>query len=381
MKILVLENQPSSELGGQELSLLDVCQGLAKRGHQIHLLFLKEGDLLERYKEFAVGLTRVGRYAIDRRRTLTSGVEWLGSIKTALRSRPDVIYTNQYHDTLFGGVLSRLKRRPFVCHLRLMPPDRMCGQHRIGTSLVTRFIANTDEVKRRYVSIGFPSERLDVVYNGIDLQKFSPAENGDARLRLRRDLGIPAEVFVVLYMGRIDPGKGIEVLLKAFARLPASAWLIVAGSPVVHESEVAGREYLSGLQALAEEQGVGDRVRWLGRRNDVPDVCRSSDVAVLPTEEEESFGRILIEAMACGIPAIGPRLGGVPEVLSGEFERLLSTPKDPEDLARVLVAVFDWRTCDPQLGRRCRAHVEQRFGLEAMAMGIDESLSRARGPT
>ena len=374
MRILVLENAPSSQLGGQEFSLLDTCRGLAGRGHEISLVYREEGDLLAEYERFAVTLTQVQTYTIDRRRTVRSIAQWFGSLSRALLHRTDIVYVNQYHDTLLGGALAKLWRRPLVCHLRLMPPEPLCGQFRLGRSLVTRFIANSCAVCDRYIAAGYPPEKFDVVYNGIDLGRFSPSGDG---ARLRDQLGIPREAFAVLFVGRFDRQKGIEVLLRAFARLPATAWLVLAGSPVVHATEAAALEYVRGLQTLAEELGVAERVLWVGRRSDLPELYAACDVLVLPNEVDESFGRVLAEAMACGTPAVGSRVGGIPEVLAGEFQRFVVAPGDDADLARVLLSLSDWRISDPGLALRSRQHVETRFPLEAMVSGVEQSLRRA----
>src|SRR5215469_10505777 len=124
MRILVLENEPSSKRGGQELSLLDTCRGLADRGHCIDLLYIKSGDLLEEYDLFS-RLIRTTPYTIDRNMTLRASTRWLLSLLQRSREAryADVIYANQYHDTIFAGALGTLLRKPVVCHLRLPPPN------------------------------------------------------------------------------------------------------------------------------------------------------------------------------------------------------------------------------------------------------------------
>ena len=140
MRVLALEGEPSGMRGGQEHSLLDVCAGLASAGHAVTLAYLTDGDLLSRYTAAGVRLARVRGYAIDRRRPLRSAWAAAVSLVRALRSRPDIIYINQYHDALFAATVARLLRVPLVCHLRLFPPSEFCGQWRVGLRGVSSFI-------------------------------------------------------------------------------------------------------------------------------------------------------------------------------------------------------------------------------------------------
>src|ERR1017187_2354141 len=107
MRILVFENEPSSKRGGQELSLLDVCRGLAARSHTIDLLYVKSGDLLDNYRQFCSNIIPTTSYIVDRNRTLRASAQWLLSLieRSKIARQADVLYTNQYHDTLFAGAL------------------------------------------------------------------------------------------------------------------------------------------------------------------------------------------------------------------------------------------------------------------------------------
>ena len=152
MKILVLENEPSSSRGGQEWSLLDVCSGLAQRGHDIHLIYTEDGDLLKSYKKFCKSLTKVRRYLVDvkggRRNKVISLIDyWLCSILPVLKISPDVVYINQCKDAFFGGTIAQLKGVPLVCHLRLFPPKKFLPQIRPWLKSVTHFIAVSESIR------------------------------------------------------------------------------------------------------------------------------------------------------------------------------------------------------------------------------------------
>ena len=377
MRILVFENEPSSKRGGQELSLLDVCRGLAARSHMIDLLYVKSGDLLDNYRQFCSNIIPTTSYTVDRHRTLRASAHWLLSLieRSKVARQADVLYTNQYHDTLFAGTLGTLLQKPVVCHVRLPPPDPACGQHRLGIRRVTRFIAISQAARNAWIKSGFAlAQDIDVVYNGIDPERFKAT---GCRIALRSQLGIPQDSFTVLFVGRFGREKGIDVLLRAFGRvrcvIPEARLLIVGGPPSAYQD----RPYFDELCQMGRGMGLDDSVLWLGRRSDISALCEAADVLVMPSDWPELFGRALIEAMSVGTLAVGAAVGGIPEVLSGEFERGVFPPRNYPALAECILDSCQWRRVDPDLPRRCREWVIQNFHIDATITGVEASLQRA----
>ena len=368
MRILVLENELSSLLGGQEKSLFEVCRGLARKGHAIILLYRRTGNLHETYRQFCEAMVPVGNFSIDRKFFSSSSFSFLTSLAQGAGKKFDLVYSNQYHDSFFGSILSKLKGVPFVCHLRLRPPVPICGQWKIGLRGVKRFIAVSRETKTEWTRRGYPEKSIDVVYNGVDTDFFRPnAERSGS---------------VISYLGRLDREKGLETLIEAFVLLrreDPSAELRIAGKPQCHPSAAAGLDYLEDLKNLANQFGVGQSVRFLGHCADAREVYWQSDVIVLPTLVSESFGHVIAEAMACGVPVAASRIGGIPEVLGGEFSDGLFEAGRPDALVAVLQTVLTKKRRDSQLGHRCREHVILNFSLERTVDQIEELLYRTIG--
>jgi glycosyltransferase involved in cell wall biosynthesis len=379
VRIFCLDHEPSSKRGGQELSLADECEGLARLGHEVTLGYVVEGDLLSRYRAAGIRTlqlptTGVGAGALR----LVAVPRLVRSVIRAARTRPDIVCVNQYHDTPFGSAVARLCRVPLVSHLRLFPPDRFCGQWRIGLGAVTRFIAVSHAVREAWVERGVDAAIVDVVHDGIDTQRFRPAAD---RLAIRRSLGVPDEAFVVAFAGRLDRQKHPEALLDTFAALglPASrARLLVAGRPVDHPSPEAGAAYVEELKGRAESLGIGPAVHWLGSRPDVPDLMGAADATALFTLYPDALPRAIYESLACGTPAVAQRDGGTPEVLTGEFAAHAFDAHVPGDALRVLRSMIGWRDRDPGLAGRARAHAVAGFSKDAMVEGVARALERAR---
>lgn len=388
MHLIVLENQVTALRGGQELNLLEICRGLAQRGHQITLLYLKEGNLLQQYQSFCDRVIKISAYGFDWRHPV-SVLKFVPSLFQIWRipvTADSVIFCNDYHFSLFAYVLSRFRSLPFVCYLQL-PPLNLNRQRRFGLSGVDRFIAVSNHTKQEWITFGVNPNQIDVVYNGIDTNHFKPATDLSA---LRQTWGISADTQLVSYIGRIDREKGLETLIQAIALLKhqhLEVQTLIAGKPVVHhtsdqrESEAVGREYQRSLEQLAAHLGVSDRVKFVGYLADPIELYQASDVSVLPSVWNEPCSRGLFEALACGVPKVASRIGGNPEILGDEFKSMLFTPGDAQDLADRLTKIMHWREKDPQLAERCRQYVLEHFSDEKMIAGIESSLLNAIAAT
>jgi glycosyltransferase involved in cell wall biosynthesis len=375
MKILVVENEPSSRRGGQEWCLLETCRGLAQRGHQIDLVYIKAGDLLDQYQNFCHQILQVRGFRIDRQRPLTAP-RFLQSILQTLKLKPDLIYTNHYNDIFFTSLLARLKRLPLVCHLHVFPPRQFGIQCEVSLSAVTQFITVSQATRSAYLQAGFAPQTLEVVYNGINLDRFNIQPD---RPSTRQHLSIPPNAFVVLYAGRLDPPKNIEMLLESFSRLnlpPDQARLLIAGSPVNHATPTDAQAYVRSLHELSDRLHITPSIHWLGSRSDLPQIYRAADVTVLPSLLPDTFGLVLAESMACGTPALGLRYGGIPEVLSNGFESFQFTVNDTAGLTDRLRSLQNWRTQTPDLSQRCRTHTEQHFSSEQSIARIEQILKQ-----
>jgi glycosyltransferase involved in cell wall biosynthesis len=369
MHLIVLENDPSSQRGGQELSLLDVCRSLHQRGHQISLFYTKSGDLLPHYQAFCQNTIALKAYKFNK----ANGLNALTSLYQAMRIvsafENSLVYTNNYQDSLFGRSLAFLNQIPFVCHLRLPFPKTLGIQAKLGLSGATQLIAVSNQTQDTWVKAGFPASQLNVVHNGIRLERFSPAIDRSAA---KQAFNLPSDATTLCYVGRLDKVKGIETLFHAFAQLlnqSGQLHLLVAGKPLIQQPT-----YLETLKQLTVKLGIDPQVTFWGHVADSTTVYQASDLAVLPSIWSEPFSRTLLESMACGVPMVGSRTGGSPEVLTGEFASCLFEAGDVIHLAQTLQRFLDWRDRDPGLGQRCRQHIADRFSLERAVDQIEQIL-------
>ena len=213
-------------------------------------------------------------------------------------------------------------------------------------------------------------ERLIVMPNGVDTDAFSPgAETTGLRERLR----IPGEAVVAAFVATLDRAhhfKRLDVAIEAVAR---------ARSRELHLLVAGGGELLDGFRADAAAAGVGARVHFLGRvpHAELPDVLRASDLFVLTTEPPESFGIVLIEAMACGLPAIATDYPGVRAVVDTDTGVLVpagDSAAAAEALDRMVEMGEDGRRGLGEAGRR---KAEEQWAWPALLDRMEEAYEEA----
>jgi glycosyltransferase involved in cell wall biosynthesis len=359
--------------GGMERSMLEVAEGLSDRGHDLRLMYRFPGEYLPIYASFGATTRQARSFFIDRGDTVRSALGLIPTTAAGVRARPDLVYLNDILHAPFGALVSSITRRPLVAHLRLNPPDDVLGRQ-IWASLprIRRFIAVSSDTRTRYADFGFPQERIDVVHNAVDLDRYTPPSDTE-RQAARERLGIEDDEYLIVYIGRIDAVKGIDTLINATNRLVEQGLrvrLVVAGRPAWHETPEAGLRYVEELQRRA----LPGSATFLGVQLDTLPLYRAADVVAVPSNWPEPFGRVIVEAMACGLPVVASDIGGIPEILTEDLRQLLVTPGDSDDLAARLQSV---RADAAELGRACRRVAEARFGSAQMLDGIEASFARA----
>ena len=184
---------------------------------------------------------------------------------------------------------------------------------------------------------------------------------------MRRDLGLTDDHVAACVVGRLTPWKGHRDLLRAFADVvkeAPNARLVVVGDCAFWEDA-----YEVELKQLAEALGIVGVVDWLGFRDDVPEILAACDVFVLPSIDEP-FGRVFVEAMACELPTIGTRTGGVPEIVLNGETGLLVAPHDPTDLAAVIVTLCRDADLRRAMGAAGRARAMDQFNVDRTAARV-----------
>lgn len=209
---------------------------------------------------------------------------------------------------------------------------------------------NARQIEDRY------HRHVEVIHNGVDVERFVRASRAAGR---RQALGLPDRAFVVASVGRLVGWKGLRIVIEALAGLPGRIHYLVVG-------EGPDR---AALEAQAAQYGLQARVHFAGRiaHDELPGVLSQCDALVQPSIGEEAFGISVVEAMACGLPALVSDQGGLPEiVVDGECGRLLA-PGDVESWRKAIAALADDAPLAARLGIAARERVACEFTWKANA--------------
>jgi glycosyltransferase involved in cell wall biosynthesis len=217
------------------------------------------------------------------------------------------------------------------------------------------FVAMSRQIQDEMRAAGIPGERIHLLPHGVDVERFRPADPAEKEA-LRARLGLPRHAVLAVYSGRLLRGKGLEDLVEAMASplLPGSLHVVLLGS---------GEGLLDvepQLRRRVSERGLAARVRFAGRVDDVPDYLRACDLFVFPSLFE-ALGIALVEAAACGLPAVASRTGGIVDVVDDGRSGLLVPPGGVEPLAAAMAALAGDPARRAAMGREARAVAVSRF--------------------
>ncbi len=206
------------------------------------------------------------------------------------------------------------------------PALRNTVKYGIDKSDITTAVS--DSLRTETLELIEPNKDIITIYNFIDEETYHPVESGS----LRTDLGIQTDERVIIHISNFRSVKRIPDLIRAFAlivkEVPAKLLLVGEGPEVPR------------IRRLVDTLGVTDQVLFTGKRADLPELLSVSDVMVLPSEKE-AFGLVLLEGFACGVPAVGTKAGGIPEVIQDGINGHLVPIGDPEAIARKTIHILN----------------------------------------
>jgi glycosyltransferase involved in cell wall biosynthesis len=354
-------------IGGTEVAQLDVFEGLAGLGWEVHLLYVNPGDLFERWRSLCASTTRVIASLPARTSPLHSTFGAFAAARVGRRLRPDVFYVHSAGDVPFALAARGRRGAPVVAHLHVPPPFRQPGwlnaMLRRAEAVVT---PSADAAQRWERAAGIAQERTTVIATGVDVSRYAPLD-ASQRAAVRADIGVADDAHMVLFVGRLEAIKGPHLMLEAMASLATAVHLVLCGEP-------RDADYLADLERLA----AGRTVSFLGRRPDVAPLMGAADVLVVPSNVAETQGLVVSEAMACGTPVVASDAGGLPESMRG-FPDQVVPAADVARLAAAVDAVVGWRTDRADLGPRSRQWVADHLTLAATVDDADRLLREVAG--
>lgn len=353
----------SRVLGGAENAMFMLLESV-DRGEWRPTLLLDDAPGVEPLAERAAALGVPVRRVAPLPLGLTGARRVPALARLLRRERPAVFHAHMSSPVACKWALAAavLARVPAVLGTvqvgEYEPPDHSAyWQLRALARGVGRYLAVSRAIAGELVErLDWPAEKIEVVYNAVDAERAAVA----APPGLREELGGGEGRPLVLTPARLHAQKGHATLLEAAAQVPDAVFVLAGDGP---EREP--------LEALAQRLGVADRVRFLGRREDVPELLAACDLFALPSLYEGSSLAVL-EAMAAGIPIVSSAIGGTDELMEDGRSGLLVPPGDAEALAAALRRALGEPVLREEMAARARERVENGLRREQMASRVTD---------
>jgi len=285
-------------------------------------------------------------------------------LRVVLHLKPAVVHSYLPLGTFVGSLAGRISRVPLVISAK-----RALGTHQdrhallrtldlAANSLSHRVTVNSVAVRDDVISRDHLDPlRVDLIYNGIDTRPFEAVS--PMRERIRKEMGVRPSEVVVTVIANLIPYKGHFDFLKSASivadELP-TVWFWLVGED---------RGILPDLEQMARRLGIAHRVKFMGRRYDVPELLAASDLSVLPSHEE-GFSNVILEAMAAGRPVVATSVGGNPEAVLDGVTGWLVPPRSHEKLAVKMIDLLRDPEKAKRWGERGRERAKERFSMERM---------------
>ena len=339
---------------------------------------LESHELIDGIEVFRVSPTRgmrLGKYAM---------LPFVAAGLFRMRGSYDIVYVSNFRILgVLGVVAARVLRKK--CVLRGGTCGEISGSYAAGHGVLSRlaamllsgpfafrrcvlrradaFVGISSAIVEEFLQCGVPEQKIVLLPSGVDISQFRPVD-GDRKRELRAKLGLPVTGFLVGYSGKLNRGKGLNHLIAAAVELARQhddihVVLIGSGSGQFLSCE-------SDLRDMVCKHGIEDKVTFTGYVTNVQEYLCSLDAFAFPTENE-ALGNALLEAMACGLPAVASRVGGVPDILTDGIDGLLVPPGRPQALVEAICALKADPSMAARLASAARATIESRFSLENLA--------------
>jgi len=360
-------------LGGSGVVATELGKALAKLGNEIHFITTGHPSRLSGYDE-RVYLHKVvtGEYPLFQQYTPYSLSLAVKIREVAEQYRLDLVHVHYAIPHAASAFLAKEMLKP-----RRLPT--MTTLHGTDITLVgimpsyyeiTRFsidksdaVTAVSEFLRRETVREFRTERpIEVIHNFVDTELFQPKASCAARDRLS-----PNGEKVLMHISNFRKVKNLPVLLQVFNEVQKHipARLALVGDGPERES----------VERQAEDMGIIERVDFLGDQEFVAELLPAADVFLLPSQHE-SFGLAALEAMSCGVPVVGSRIGGLPEVIIHEETGYLCDPNDVACMSAIVLGLLRDEDLRLKIGRAARARAEQEFNRDKVVARYVDAYQR-----
>ena len=387
-RVLIVEASSGGVVGGSLTGFVHLARGLDRARFSVAMALYETKSIEPELAELGVDVYHVQRRRIPKQHALlhSSGYQSakrISAVKGALKGarqtvrlvaeempaarqlariirdgKIDVLHLGNGVRANFDAILAGwMTRTPIVCHVKGF--EKYSKRESWAARRLEALISMTEAIASHCRENDIIARHNQVIYDAVDPKWLEPSKD---RSTVRHELGVTEDTPLIALSGNIQEWKGQAVLVEAMGRIakqhPTAQCLIVGG---VHR---AGAEYAERLHQRVDELGLTDNVRFLGFRDDIPDLMNAIDIVVHASVRPEPFGRVILEGMLAGRLVIAANAGGVRELIRDQETGFLVDPGDDVSLAARLDDALTSPERAAALGNRAREWAQQTFSLD-----------------
>jgi glycosyltransferase involved in cell wall biosynthesis len=357
-RLHVLEIMASAIVGGMETYVSNLLRLMPPERFRVTCLCPYESEITELLRSLGVAVF-VARMDDDPPwRSIQAAVEIVRNFDV------DLIHAHLPKAHVLAGLAGTLTRTPALATIH----GNSITTHELGIHRTTgtNLIAVCQEAYIQALAMGVPLDRVTLIRNGVDVERFCPSES--ARCAFRSSLDISAETPLVGFVGRIDAEKGPDQFLQA-------AQVVHAEVPDAHFVMVGTGHQYDRMVKLAGELGLGEVVHFAGLWPDTSQVYPGIDL-LLQTSRIEGLPLSLLEGMACGLPIVALGVGGVPEIVEEGRTGTLAGPGDWRGVGQRAIDLLEHPARMKAMGEAGRRRAESQFDLRVTASQTMDLMDR-----
>ncbi len=341
---------------GGPISLLNLLQKLDRERFKPLVVCPSPGTLVEVLKSTNIETEIINIKSLKKLHLFSFFSSIVRLSKLIKAQKIDIVHSNAAcsRESFSGAIAAKIGKIPFIYHVRTL--DSAGWIEKILAGLSAKIVVISDAVSKKFYWLKNP-KKIIKIYNGVDVEKFNPAINPET---MRKEFGLNSKTVVIGTAGILAPLKGFQYFLEAVAEIikkcPDAKFLVVG------ETAEKFKDYKRKLENLIDFLKLNKKIVFAEFRKDFPQILAGIDIFVL-SSTKEAFGRVLIEAQACGKPVVASCVGGIPEVVKNKVTGILVPSKNPRAIAEAVMDLIKNREKAKRMGLAGRKRVEAFFDI------------------
>ncbi len=362
INIAYVSHFPHYKMGGQR-SMLTLIENLDRSKFRPFVILPAEGELSHRLQELNCQTKIIPLTSLKPKnaRTIISNISKIR--KFIKMEKIDILHPDFERDTFVSGLAKQFTTTQMVWHVRLTRPESL---DKINAQLSDGIIGISDATKKRFLNVKNINSKFTKIFNGVDCDKFKPASD---KTQLRYELQLPQDRKIVIFVGQIKDSKGIADIIEAASYLKETDYTQLPLFLLI--GDFASAQYERQIKEIIAEKKLQNLLIHISQQNNIEKWFAAADILLLPSYEgSEGMGRVLFEAMACGIVPIGTNISGINEAITRDTG-ILVNEHSPREIAEAIIHLIVSQTFYSKMSSAALLRARKSFDIQQHARKVE----------